>query len=788
MWLLECDDKEAFGSKRLWLRPGSRCVLGRVKQGEVTVTVPSSRTISRTHLIINIANVNEEDGVKILTRSQITMQDNNTKHGTTVNGQNITGNQISLDSGDVHTFFLGSMNMLSGAEDKNVMAPYRAKVEALDVKTIAAWTPSTTHVVASKRNTAIGLQALVNGRFIVTSSYLDAIAQAAALPLAGPSGEQPMSPLEIDFDANWPKPEDFLPPPLYEPVTKSAEAYSPDPRRKNIFDGWTFVFCEDVQYQNLLGPITDAQGKPEKFALEPKVTSPEELADFIRKRGDGSEVALVKFRAKNESEWDKAFTAKIQELLGYRMVEQNEFLEIILSCDTATLRRPLEAESLIMQRSLPQNEPEQLASGASILVPETRTKQQKPTSEPTVTTSAPARTRGRVRRRGVTPVDPFAFDMGGDFLPAPTPDPATQFQTQSLEKKGSQTVRAANIPDPLSNTNEHPTPMEVEEEAQLPTLKPPIVSRTSPRKRRAPIPPEPDEDEGLDIMDLLPGSKIVKRRKVAEEEERMRRGNTVSPPEPNNPKESPKEEMTEKPESKRKGKKKGKPETSFETQAREIREKEAEQAEKAKAQEQTMMEGLDIEGLKNLAIVEVVKVKPRTDRPIRDVYGDESARWKPEWNGRNNFKKFKRAGRGSTTRSVAGPKVFVDLVESKGRDYGIGDGYWIENEENPSRKKNSQKNTQPANTPADTSLYTTARETAEPSEAESRPRRGRTQVSGSRLAAVAKSHGTKRPAPPQAVTGGGKKQKTLQIQSDDESSSDDSDDDDLKFKLPKRRK
>jgi hypothetical protein len=80
MWLLECDDKDAFGSKRMWLRPGSRCVLGRVKQGEgmvllslrpswllttpaVTVTVPSSRTISRTHLIINVADVNEEDGV-----------------------------------------------------------------------------------------------------------------------------------------------------------------------------------------------------------------------------------------------------------------------------------------------------------------------------------------------------------------------------------------------------------------------------------------------------------------------------------------------------------------------------------------------------------------------------------------------------------------------------------------------------------------------------------------------------------------------------------------------------
>jgi hypothetical protein len=34
MWILECDDKAVLDGARMWLRPGTRCVLGRVKHGD----------------------------------------------------------------------------------------------------------------------------------------------------------------------------------------------------------------------------------------------------------------------------------------------------------------------------------------------------------------------------------------------------------------------------------------------------------------------------------------------------------------------------------------------------------------------------------------------------------------------------------------------------------------------------------------------------------------------------------------------------------------------------------
>ena len=211
--------------------------------------------------------------------------------------------------------------------------------------------------------------------------------------------------------------------------------------------------------------------------------------------------------------------------------------------------------------------------------------------------------------------------------------------------------------------------MEVDEE--LPASEPQqrsvlyVATQRSPRKRPSPAPPVGDQDARLDVMDLLPGSRIVKRRKVVEEEERRQRGDTMLPPE--TPVDAPAKR-------KPKGTKVSKPiEDTFAAQAREIREKELEKAEKAREEERTLLDGVDVEGLRNLAIVEVVPLKPRVTKPVRD--GGVRARWKSEWNGRKNYKKFRRAEGGiGNTRSVNGPKVFVDLIDHRGRDYGLGDG------------------------------------------------------------------------------------------------------------------
>jgi hypothetical protein len=232
--------------------------------------------------------------------------------------------------------------------------------------------------------------------------------------------------------------------------------------------------------------------------------------------------------------------------------------------------------------------------------------------------------------------------------------------TAHLKNTGSRTGSTRTAPSAQIEVDEElPAP----EPQQRSTLH--AAAQKSSRKRPSPAPPADDQDAGLDVMDLLPGSRIVKRRKIVEEEERRQRGDTILPPKP--PADAPAKR-------KPKGTKVSKPiEDTFAVQAREIREKELEKAEKAREEERTLLDGVDIEGLKNLAIVEVVPLKPRVTKPVRD--SSVSARWKSEWNGRKNYKKFRRVeGGAGNTKSVNGPKVFVDLIDHKGRDYGLGDG------------------------------------------------------------------------------------------------------------------
>lgn len=199
--------------------------------------------------------------------------------------------------------------------------------------------------------------------------------------------------------------------------------------------------------------------------------------------------------------------------------------------------------------------------------------------------------------------------------------------------------------------------------------------------KKRPIAPEEDRaNEDFDVMDLLPGAQAVKRRRVAEKEERIRRGEIIEESLPD-PEPAPTPELASKaPENERVGGKgrgkrvqKEKAEDPYVVRAREIREREAEEARVAKEEESAAMDGLEVEKMRNLVIVEVMEVKPRVDKPVRGDYGDEGTRWDDKWNGRKNFKKFRRQGRGGGMRTMRGA-VMVNLVEHKGKDFGIGDG------------------------------------------------------------------------------------------------------------------
>ncbi|KAI5844556.1 hypothetical protein DFP73DRAFT_59387 [Morchella snyderi] len=839
MWLLECEG-EVLAGKKLWLKPGKKYVLGRVPSEEVNLPMPSQKSISRIHLVIEVEMVSEGDGLKLHHRPNVLVQDCGTRHGTRLDGEEMRDQTKTL-SGDEHFLHLGKYEpgfrlfwkpvvisfSLSSKERKDIkkaMRPYQKKVEILDIKTIGGYAPETTHVIATKRNTAVGLQALINGKRIVTPEYLDAIVEANT-----PKGDDDRvkgSPLEVDFEGNWPNPESYLPPRTNEPKDREQWRFRPDKKRNSLFEGYTFIVCERIQYENFLGPITDAHGKLEMFDLEPKKTTAEELVQFVNKRERESQVVMVRFIGKQDPEWVNELSTEVQEMLGFRMVEQNEFLDIILMCDTSRLKLPLREQPTnlladsgqVMTHStrIPDNPP-----SVSTLAPTKSNMEIQETTVPQVpipSTQVSTRGRGRARTRQTT-LDPFAIDPS-EFKPppaqslssttsqktwlqvpegrAPSPpvctQPPSQVKVTASQSSARQTrqTRQTRPSQRASGTSieeddERMSVSTLESNTRLPAPQNVVIVD---RKRPAAI-----EGPEFDIMDMLPGAREVKRRKIAEEEERIRRGETImeEPRESIPPTDEPAEvETPEQAPLKGKSKKAlSEKEDLYLARARQIKQQEEEKARRAKEEELAAMDGLEVEKMRNLAIVEVMEVKPRTDKPIRGVYGDDGDRWDDKWNGRKNFKKFRRQGRGGGMRTMRG-SVMVNLVEHKGKDYGIGDGYWVDDESNKSTRKTARE-TAPVLVNEDSgdadrgdtqfrpALTNSARSTRRTQT------QAQTQASSQTLSiAGSPSRGTKRGASAANLNKIGvvKKQKTMFLKNESESEGES--EDELKFRFKKR--
>lgn len=209
--------------------------------------------------------------------------------------------------------------------------------------------------MSSKRNTAKGLQALINAKYIVAESFVTALIYVTTSHCL--DEPENFSPLEKDFDGNWPNALDYLPAKSKEPNERPAEFFTPNPERKNIFEGYTFIFCDQTQHDVLQAPVNNGGGKALYFPLEPGKTSAEELIRYVKKAAgekslgefeDGSTgkgVVLVRFRGKKAyEEWAMDLGDQLALALDQRMIEQSEFMDAILSNDASILRRPLQEE------------------------------------------------------------------------------------------------------------------------------------------------------------------------------------------------------------------------------------------------------------------------------------------------------------------------------------------------------------------------------------------------------------------------------------------------------------
>ena len=201
-------------------------------------------------------------------------------------------------------------------------------------------------------------------------------------------------------------------------------------------------------------------------------------------------------------------------------------------------------------------------------------------------------------------------------------------------------------------------------------------SQGNPRKRAAPTPDSEDEDEEVDR--LLPAAAAMKRRRIEEAQ------NGVSREPPLEPYQSQlKLEKARKP----------KKEINIKDVVRERREAEEEAAKRDEENLREIMEGMNVEEMKNLAVVEEMEIPDRAERNRRKAPdGEANSRWDERWNGRKNFKKFRRRGEGTVARR--GASVIVPLEEVKRKDYGIGEDYWLETESSKKQRKEKERATQ----------------------------------------------------------------------------------------------
>ncbi len=589
--------------------------------------------------------------------------------------------------------FTFSLSNKQGQSDADKLAPYLARLEPLDMKAFNFYLPAeTTHVVSSKRNIAKGLQALINGKYIVTDPFIDAVVTASTSGGSADHQDVPsQSPLEQDFDANWPDAMNYLPGPGKEPKPRPPELFAPNPNRINIFEHFTFIFADDAQYEQLQAPITNGDAKCVKYDMKLGQTTVDEFVRFVRgfadKKGSdqftnggiGKGIVIVRFRGKEDTaQWALDFIRNMDRQLGQQSFEQNEFLDAILSNDASGLRRPLSEKDI-----------QGIVPPASAAV-STNAPNKAPTpprgSPPLAHEDVPKFTAPKHRvRRTITQSRFKGFDdFDASQLPKSRKKENSPFDEEEEEEEEQP---AGKSQSQLPRTTDNESQSLFVSDSQPATQQGTSISAS--RKRRHP-PSLPEEDNGADaanamVENLLPAAAAMKKRRLEEERAGTSSFSGNIPTIPTIEPETGK--------SKKKPAKKGldvRSETrsyAKDLDARDRRDSESQ----SYAQHQDGDE--EVAKLRNLAIVEEMDVASRRHARAHD--GDmehTSERWEERWNGRKNFKKFRR--RGEEPAANRPQRVIVGLQEAKRKDYGIGEAYWLEPASTSKKKGRSQGQSQ----------------------------------------------------------------------------------------------
>lgn len=313
------------------------------------------------------------------------------------------------------------------------------------------------------------------------------------------------------------------------------------------------------------------------------------------------------------------------------------------------------------------------------------------------------------------------------------------------------------------------------------------------QSRKRPAPEAEDEEDMMDS--LMPAATAMKRRRIEEQKEAERTGKSF-------------DGSFKKPQPKeRTPPKEAKKEVNIKDAVRERRKAEDQAARQNEESLRATVDDLDIEAMKSLAVVEEMEIPARSDRPSRRAAnGPTSDRWDERWNGRKNFKKFRRQG--ERTQARRGHTMIVPLEQVKTKDYGIGEEYWLDNSDKAKKKRKDKTQSQSQAFPSATSQQAEEIDMEQEERSElaippelaldlndstldiidvKAPRTTRrsehTQNTGESSTRSKAATSGKRKAPVSAKPPPAKKQKTVTVKDSDDSESGD----ELKFRFRKRR-
>lgn len=855
MWILESNGDFLQG-KRMWLKPGKKYLFGRVKKDGVRFAI-DHKTVSRKHFIINIDDVQDEDVGRAHARTKITITDENSKAGTNIDGELIKNRSQELKNAVTSirpgscphellikwlpctlTFGLQKKEIKSGA-----LKTRQERVKELDVKAISDYlSVETTHLVAQKRNTPKGLQALIEGKPIISDAYIDALIYASTP--TDLQEEENLSPLEIDFDDAWPDPAQYLPPAGKEPTDKPAEAYKPDPARAKVFEKHTFFFFDQTQYDVLLPPVTTGHAKALLFKANQEKTTSEEGLAFVRKAiGPHGRAIIIKLNETNDMHpWLVEYIEDLCAKLGQEPANQSDLLDTILGNDASQLCKP---------RIHP---PPDKGSVGSFTDPSAKSQQSRVGGDQGVPTRASANgTRvqeisPRASPAPVLPSRPQSANHESDLNDHANTQHSSLEDDNPRPRKRTRFVPTKKALDPFDDDfdpdaivyDEEPSAVEIQNGTQRSARSQAeeddvsVKEEPAPRASRNKSPTTAEvADADDDLDELLPAGAAMRKEKQRQELEARRKGLPV------------KSAMTQaKPAGNAKPKKEAKLlDVREAVRARREAENKAEEKERRELDDlQAEDEGMS--GPANL--VQVVEYQlPVRGKTSNGTNGYRGETWRPQWNGRKNFKGFRRArdvANGTASGGERRPrdKIIVPLVAVKKDTYGLGDQYWEKTEEDRERaarekerkKRASQRSSQSQKQNSKQSQKSSTVNEGSDSDNESsvqadeddtehvNPEMTRLQLEAegvldhpvdvdaprqtrggdiqthstkrSTATTLRTTKGTKRPAntPPSSRTAAAKKQKTLPVTVVHGSDSDDQDDDsdDMKFKFGRGRK